>query len=128
MKITRTLPIVCAAFGAAGLFLTASAQADPGPDGTYRVAWPTENRFDTWTFTSTCATEGCTATRNDGAVFTLTNGRWVHPSSGHGACGDAVRSEYSIDAGFNLGTMKVFWEGQCGNHDVDTYPFALTRA
>lgn len=130
MKPTLVLSVLSAALGAAALGVAASAHADPEPlNGTYEVAWPTENRFDTWSFTGTCATAGCTATRDNGDVFTLTDGKWVNPNRGHGACGAEVPSEYSILAGGTnmLGVMKVFWDGQCGNTGVTSFPFSLSK-
>ena len=134
--VTRSL-VGCAALATVAMVGSAApAYADPAAlSGKYAAAGGSDQFYVT--ATSTCATEGCTASlvsnRGWTSVATLTGGRWnynvVKPDGvicGDGNFADIV-IRYSIDANTLAGNVTADSNGECPGGQVTQYPVQLTK-
>jgi hypothetical protein len=134
LHINGSLAAACAA--AALLGFAAPALADPAPlNGRYTAIGGSDQFYVT--ATSSCATEGCTASlvsnRGWTSVATLSNGRWSYSVTkpdgvicGDGSFADVI-IRYSIDATTLSGTITADSNGECPGGQVTEVPIQLTK-
>ena len=142
MTLTRTPPVVFTMAAATALALAGVAHADPKPlNGTYTAE--SSNQTATWSATSTCTGQRCTANISSSSGWhgtaTLDDGRWhmtIDNPEGF-VCTGYGRPDskpfratmvYSIDATTLTGTIGYQDHGECdtepGWYQV---PFTLTK-
>jgi hypothetical protein len=134
LHINGSLAAACAT--AALLGFAAPAQADPAPlNGRYTAVGGSDQFYVT--ATSSCATEGCTASlvsnRGWTTVATLSNGRWSYSVTkpdgvicGDGSFADVI-IRYSMDANTLSGTITADSNGECPGGQVTEVPIQLTK-
>lgn len=132
----KTLAVACALAALSPLGFAAPAFADAvPPNGRYMIDGGSDQFYVT--VSSTCATDGCTASivsnRGWTSVATLSGGRWnynvVKPDGvicGDGSYADIV-IRYSLDANTLAGTVTADSNGECPGGQVTQGPIQLTK-
>lgn len=136
MICARTRALMAGALAAAAALGAAGpASAAVPPNGRYSVVGGSDQFYVT--VTSTCATEGCTASlvsnRGWTSVATLANGQWHYSVTKPDGvvCADGsyanVVIRYSLDAETLAGTVIADSNGECPGGQVTQAPVQLAR-